>query len=350
MNWEPDVIEAIKTAISEIGKDLPEIYEIFQSAKMNGLTEEEAMAKMAIALHNPTTAAKVEQVLMKALSPLQDDEVRDLVPQDDDGGPSILFDSGVGLSRMNPLYEASLIERLQFDEDIPELRTGPLPPNTPPAVSVDTKARNPIAVGLMLEQGSDDVLEEVIEHRRKHLSAIDEKINFSDKTDLVPSSDKSDLVSLIRGDASSDPPSYRRGEVPALYWVDTPTGSSLASLGPKETRQKAWKAISTTQGRRTMSQGIANLVREYLYVKGVEVTISSKRDGSGVIANAEWVIGLGEQGTTQENYSLVDVAARSLAEGLMGSLDLDGSENFSLLVEPINDIPNRRVGWKAELR
>ncbi|MFA6235210.1 MAG: hypothetical protein WC824_13630, partial [Bacteroidota bacterium] len=79
-----------------------------------------------------------------------------------------------GIPRLNPLYEAQLVERAQFDGDIPELRTGPLPEDVLPAVSVETEAHSPVAIGEMLRIAALDVQEDVLSHQRKLGSSIAE--------------------------------------------------------------------------------------------------------------------------------------------------------------------------------
>jgi len=351
MELDPQVKQAFRALLDTIGEDFPRLQDILETAQAGLLSEEDALEQMALLVQgNPDLAAKLTEQAQTALAPLRGQE--GLVVPDHD--PQVIYDNQVGLPRLNPLYEAALIERLQYDGDLPQARTGPLAPGIKPAVPVDTDARSLVAIGHMLEDASNKVAEEVKEARQKHLDevqALPEAKTVPKKGTLVPKKG-TDLAVAARGDASADPPSYRRGELPALYKVVTPSGSALALLEPEERRQRAWKAFSTTQGRRTAAPTIWKLVAEALRKAGMDVPDDhggKEEEELEILATAEWTMHLGEQGTTQENFSLLDVAARALVLDLLSQLESPGVDLLGLEVNPINTVSERSVGWSARL-
>ena len=229
---------------------------------------------------------------------------------------SIMESPHGGKPRLNPLYEAMLIERSQYDGDIPELRTGPLPDDIMPAVPVATNARNPVALGEMLRIASEDVKEEVRVHQQKQIAAIAE----SDTLALVEK--HGGLLAKLGGSAETDLAVYRRGEVPKPIKVATPGGMTLLAMTKEEKRINAWKFLSTTQGRRTAVAVIQNLVQEDLQNWGVT---ASKRDFDAkqevsILASSRWIVTLGGPNSAQPAFSFIDVAAKVLVKGLLQSL------------------------------
>lgn len=262
---------------------------------------------------------------------------------------SIMESPHGGVPRLNPLYEAMLIERSQYDGDIPECRTGPLPEDVLPAIPVDTSARNPVALGEMLRIASEDVKEEVMTHQRKLAAGIAE-----DKNVLSLVEKHGGLIAKLSGSAETDLAVYRRGEVPKPIKVATPSGVSLATMSDEERRTHAWKFLSTTQGRRTALAIVRDLVHESLTEQGV---LSEKRDfepnrGDVILAAYRWVVSLGGPNSTQPAFSFIDVAAKVLAKGLVKDLkDEPVPEGTTMYLEviSIDQLDIRTVGWSARL-
>ena len=67
------------------------------------------------------------------------------------------FEDRPDYKMLHPLLMGMIVELLQYDGDIPELRTGALPAGGSPAVPVKTVARNPVVIGAMLRTASDEV-------------------------------------------------------------------------------------------------------------------------------------------------------------------------------------------------
>jgi len=350
--FDPKVSEALQKLLDQLSKESPELREVLDHAKEGRIDEAQAMASMMeIALSDPKLAARTQAMAGRALMPLREAAV---VDPESPAGTGALFDSGVGLPQLNPLYEAALIERAQFDEDIPELRTGPMPAGAKPAVSVDTDARNPVALGQMLREASDQVGKKVAERRQKHLEAVSRIAEGLPLDNIVGDleklaedvKDKGALVAA-QGSAATDPAVYRRGKTPAPVKVARPKGSALALLSPEDRRKNAWKFLSTTQGRRTAVGTITALVLEQLQDAGLDVEPGRVEDKEGSTKYL-WSVQLGEEGATQSSFSFIDVAARALGHGLLRQIE-GTADSFILMVEPHNNLADHEVGWVAWL-
>lgn len=357
MKLDPQV-EAGLGPLVEWAKTQPDLGHIFERAEAGEITQEEALLEMTLAVQqNKALTEAFQAEAMKHLAPLRD-QAPDTIEPDT---PGILFDSGVGLPRLNPLFEAALAERAQLDGDMPELRTGPLPPGVRPAVPVETTARNPAAIGRMLDEASDRVQADVDQHRTHKAAQIEAIAGGDDKAlalaaqhgELLLQQDgEPNLLAVAWGSAETDPKSYRRGEVPAPVKVETPTGSALAALTPQERRQAAYTFLSTTQGRLTAVAAIRELVVAHLgsLVEVAERDYDPKRKvpSEEIVAHYEWSVNLSGAGATQGAFSAIDTAARALAKGLTSELP-KVKPTVWLEVTPVNTVDIRSVGWGARL-
>ncbi len=344
--FEPEVTEALTVLMATVAEDSPEMMAVLNEIKHGETSQEEGMTRLIGMLQeNPQLSDALKQAAAQVFAPLR--AAGELIKPTTPTGPGILFDSGVGLLRLNPLFEAALIDRAQFDGDIPELRTGPLPPETMPAVPVDSDARSPVALGRMLDDASSKVMEEVAEARQKRMEYIEKLETGGDLSTALADLNTTSLA-LARGDAASDPPSYRRGQVPAPLKVPQPSGSVLASLSSYEQAQDAFKFISTTQGRRTARKTISSLVAENLRQGGIDIEESTKPPEGIPAAASSWTVTLGGSLAIQSTFSYVDVAGRALSTKLLKELDGAGG-SFVLTVLTIDTIDARSVGWGAQL-
>jgi uncharacterized membrane protein len=354
MEFVPEMAAALQALLEDLAETSPESQEVLDQAKQGHLTEDEAMkALLEIAAADPEMGLKLQASANLHLAPLRDAAIREKKQ-----ATGVLFTDSTGTPKLNPLYEAALIERTQFDGDIPELRTGPLPVGVKPAVPVATDARSPAALGQMLHDASEQVGEVVESARKERVSAVahiaeglpQEEIS----ADLQKIADDIKAVGTemaVRGTPATDPAVYRRGEAPMPVRVARPTGSALARLSPKDRRENAWKFLSTTQGRRTALPTVAALVLEQLQGAGLHVEEGSfDPDDPEVVARHLWSVVLAEQGAIQSSFSFIEVAARALGRALTQAVEGESPSQYTLMVQAHNDIPNREVGWSARLR
>lgn len=292
--------------------------------------------------------------------------------------------AGIGehLDGEHALYLAEISERVQFDGDVPELRTGPRQEGATPAVRVETDAVSPVALGLMLKKASSEI-EQVEREYRQRMFAQAEASTGS--TALVrkqaekalkegplvlqtgnPYLQAQEINALLKKQRHThriepemlptfDPPEYRRQRMPSPRRVAAPTGAELALLSDKERTESAWAFISSTQGRRSVVPTISARILRRLRKCGCEVIAmapSRSMKPSASYARATWQASILSEGDSfQSNFSHVDVAAAALAAKLLKALEDMGvpSGVMRLVVSTVDDIPGRSVGWSALL-
>lgn len=347
--------ETFTKIIQRFAKDHPKLLEIMNEAKSGDLSEQDAMTKMMGHIQaNPGLEEKLMGLLGTELAPLRDKPAT--LPSDPSGA---MFYPGTGNPKLNPLYEAGLAERAQFDGDMPELRTGPLPVGVKPAVPVESAALNPVALGRQLEEASDRTKMD-INQARKLMGRKVEALASGDEATLAlmrqsgelittPSGDP-DFIAIARGSRDTDPATYRRGEVPAPLKVAAPSGSELAAMTPQERKAAAYQFLSTTQGRRSAVTTIGRLIQTTLEGEGLEVvTREFDPDVKAVIlSHADWTMSLGGSAATQSSFNVVGLAARALARGLIANMNGEPTKVI-LEVKASNTVAVRQVGWEARL-
>jgi hypothetical protein len=207
--------------------------EAVRDSQQQGLTLEEAVAKEFQRL---SQIPEIRDALTKMESNL-----REGIPTQSDG---VVVTGRDGIPMWHPAIDVRLKERIFLDGDIPELRSGPLPYGAVPAVPVRTTALDPVVVGHALEVASQEV------------GAL-LQIQDNESTELV------------LHERPSGVPGYQAGEIPALWSASEP----MVILDPELRRRYAWRAISTTQGRRSLILPITGLVLDELRARGQDVVV-----------------------------------------------------------------------------
>lgn len=339
--YDAETDEALRRATASVASALPEVADIIDRARSGQLTEEQALAELTtlVAVGGRDLHLRLQDIV---------------VPPPGDNG----------LPRLNPTYESALSERVQFDGDIPQLRFGPMAPGTTPAVPVDTDARDPAAIGIMLGDAASQVSEEAERLEAEVARQL---------TDAVASGDWSTLLArlpddvrrmlpapgevtriedlpadVLRRDLVPDPAGYERGRVPAPVTVAEPTGATLATMSAEDRGEAAWRFLSTSQGRRSATRTIATMVEAHLRGDMFDVTASHgvPDHRAEVLAHAEWSVNLSGPNGTQPGFAFVDTAARALATKLGRDL---APIAYTLEVVTVDTVDVRRVGWAARL-
>lgn len=339
--YDTETDEALRRATAAVTSALPEVADLIARARSGQLTEEQAVAELTSLV---TVGGKDFALRLQDL----------VVPAPD----------GRGLPRLNPTYEASLAERVQYDGDLPHLRFGPMRPGTTPAVPVDTDARDPISIGLMLADASAAVAVEAERLEAEMAQRITTAAETGDWSSIAPFLPAEALhllpapgtlvrvedlpAELLYRDSVPDPVGYERGRVPTPVTVAEPTGATLATLSDTDRQEAAWRFLSTSQGRRSATQTIANLVEAHLRGDGFDVAASHARPDvtASVVAYAEWGVNLSGQAGTQSGFAFIDTAARALTTNLGRGLTPGA---YALEVITVDTVDVRRVGWAARL-
>lgn len=352
--------ESVEKYLDLLGKRCPRLREITEGVRVGKYSQSEGIAEMLRYVSESEDPALSQDLERMAEECFGGEAPKSLALREikfpETPLPEFMDQAENGLPRLNPLYEAALMERTQFDGDIPELRFGPLQSGVMPAVPVETKARQPALLGHLLKEASSTIRKEIDvldEERHKVIEAIasgEDVALMGAHASLVAQGGK-DLDKLAYGSAETDHPSYRRGQVPVALTVPAPSATRLLSMTSEEQRENAWKFLSTTQGRRSGVSSIRELIAKSLRAKGY--TITEREYDSKIkldpLVSKEWVLSLSGAGSTQRLFSVVDVAARALAKGLENGLSEIPKRDFVLEVTPVNTIDVREVGWAARI-
>ena len=184
----PEVKQSLELALEKLSKEHPHLKGIMDSAKSGDLSEQEAMSALMKELgENPQHMPALMAIMKDAFNPTRNTTGIVPTPKTDlkESGDSAFWND-VGLPQMNPLAQAAIAERLQFDGDIPELRTGPAPAGVTPALSVHTNARSPVAIGQMMQQASDRMSEQLEKANTRRADLLEQIAGASkNETSLV---------------------------------------------------------------------------------------------------------------------------------------------------------------------
>lgn len=241
---------------------------------------------------------------------------------------------------LHPLFMGLIVELLQFDGDIPELRTGKMPEGGFPAVPVRTSTRDPLAIGAMLMQARYEVeqeLQSALEAKQKKLKAAKEVLG--------------DEIVRVQEDLPVSVPGYAPGHRAEPREVQVPSSLTLRELEFSVQQKITFDVLKTTQGRRSVSPIIADIVLEAIHQAGYSgVTSGDANEEGPVFAEAQWVTDVsGGAAEYNPRFSFIDVAARTISRQLREQLDHRATRyvRLRMRVSPINRIADREVGWKA---
>ena len=270
---------------------------------------------------NPELASVLDQVRNKPFA----EQIQALVPvlskisETTDLNQLMLYVNAQGTQRLNPKYEAYLAERLQFDGDAPELRTGNIRKGVKPAVPIQTKSKSSVAIGQGLAEAS--------KHMEEQFKALAETVSGTELATL-------------------DPKGYERGKMPTPIRVGEMTGAEFISLPLAVQKKLTWGFISTTQGRNTAVPLIADCFSELLKKRGFEVTHTKDIKEMNVVAEQEWSVVLSDGASSvQNNFSYIDIVSKAFVRFYEGSDHKTPFFNISSL----NAYSDRGFGWVLTL-
>jgi len=337
--FEPEVNAALQDLTEKLGQQFPEFKDILQQAKAEGWTEAETMARLMPLMGQH--AKVMEQLAEEVLAPLRSPSTAIAMLENVEPAP-ILFTKDK-LVRLNPMVEAAILERVQFDGDIPEMRSGPLPQGGFPAVPVESTARNPVMLGAMLQAAADEVVQEMSATMNEY---------SAEAYRLTEGLSEETALQVLKDNLPAPPtgvPGYEAGQLPVPRTVTNPSGSALAAMTPEDQRVAAYKALSTTQGRRSALRVIEELVLVGLESEGYPMRARAPTRTSDVPVYAEWTVQLSGAEATQPNFSFIDLAAKALIRKLVPQLKVVTVRNPVLEVMPVNTVDVRQVGWAARI-
>jgi len=328
---EDKLEERLGEIARKLYEDSPELQEIIDKVNSGELDESEAMAQM---MRSVSENAELETSLTTFAKEEMANIESDLKAQN-----PALFQAASGLPKLDPMFEARLYERIQFDEDAPELRVGPLPPGVKPAVPVLNASPNPVALGAALKNASTEMDAEIAA--------------------LLETGGQRETALTKTGHSNlPQPTGYQPGALPTLVNVAVPSGAALALFTVPENQELAWSAAVTTQGRRSASMTIQRLITEHLGRVGFDVKSRNMvKSTEGILAKATWTFSIAGSGaeSTQSNFSPVSNAAAAIANEIANNFTgSDGMVDIStplwFEITTVDLIDERQVGWAALVR
>lgn len=311
-----DTVQAFQQAEAVL-RTLPEFSVVLEKARAENLSPE-AAARLLLPLLDGNTMT----TLMQSASALNQP------------APPLVVKHPSGRTALNPVVEAALAERVSLDGDAPEFRFGPLPEGCTPAVPVKTASRSPVQVGLMLERASQEVAAEyqaaLTRHTEHAALLLDQAEREGQNLALVRRGIQALLPTGVKG--------YEAGTLPALREVAPPTTGELARLSPSEERRMVWKAVSTTQGRRSLSPVFEQALAERF------PNIAFGGVPSPRATEFNWTVQAFGAEDINPKFALVETGVEWFAFAL-DTLSPQEGNPYRASVQPVNDVSTRTFGW-----
>jgi len=353
--FDPQVAASLLQLSDALSEKYPEIGEVIEALKKGEMDEATAMKRLMRFVVEDGCAPDIEGMASEAFSALRNDRPSPIVLRDDaqvpiKGEPPPLVYEKDTIKRLNPLVEAAIAEQAAIDGDVPVMRTGELPEGARPAVPVETTARSPEAIGVMLETASIEVAGEIREAQEKHVE--DAKLIAVELEGQGVEGEEAIEVyrRQLPDKVPTGVPGYETGKIPAKREVGGPSGSALAKLTPEQRKRAAHKVLATTQGRRSAKPVIEEMILTTLASEGFEMESRPEERAMGPIeVYAEWSMDLGGPMATQSNFSFLDTAAKAIGQKLARILREKPVEAPVLEVSTIDTVDVRKVGWAARV-
>ena len=334
-----EALEAMQDFANQFAAANPGVADIIEKTHSGELDEDVAMKQlMDLVCNDPSLQASLMEQAMVTLG-ASEEQIQEM--------PAI-FQAPTGLPRWDPLWEARLAERLQFDDEAPELRHGALQEGATPAVPVANAGTNPVALGWSLRQASDEVVDE-IQRLTAHIN--------SEEPALTATTTIEEMA------LATQPEGFKPGQLPVPREVSGPTGGEIALLSKEEQQTLAWGSFSTTHGRRSSAPTLATMIVNHLRKRGFTIDVGShggsmKNSLDNVEAKAAWVVSIAGAGplATNESFNLMENAAASIASDLAQALSDKVREGYGLPSAPTVEVctvdayEDRQVGWAALVR
>lgn len=252
---------------------------------------------------------------------------------------NIILSDKAGSPRLNPIFEGLLMERLQFDGDVPELRSGALVDASHVSVAIDTTVSNPILLGSMIKS-TEERLKHAYKSNKEEALALLMEENSKEEVSLVKS-----RISLEEASPEELKGSFGRGA--PLVKSDYIESKSIFSLTKKERTQNAWKSFSSSQGRRSAIKAIEHMVYEHFANKDLQVNIANIPEYDLVF---DWTTTLQDKESFQPKLSFISMVAKIFIKKIENKISSKDISNLTFKVSSINEIADRRVGWTIRLK
>jgi hypothetical protein len=240
--------------------------------------------------------------------------------------------------KLNPFYEAGLAEQLQFDDDIPELRSESLPENIMPAVPVITSSTNLVFVGKLLEKASK-ITKDKIDVKN---TILFEKMMQTENSLTLCQESKLENINLLRKEFGQID-GYRPLEKAKPIEVDIDM-EDLINLSFEECTKLAWKSLSSSQGRISLNPVIQDIVLRKLEEKKYKVSYTSS-DISWEMTYV-WYLDVTDFYNVNPDFDYIE----NVCESFCRKIEQDfPTKKIKLDIQPYSQIADRLVGWECRV-
>lgn len=225
-------------------------------------------------------------------------EKNQLVPLKDTG--NFLYQKEQGLPMMNPLLEASLLERIQFDGDIPEWRNRLSLENLRPAVPIESHSQDMRVIAKQLQYASDNTKKEI----EDNLRMLEEK-------------KETGLVQLSK----IEPSHYQTGQV-AKFTKAPEDCDPFEEVSTKEVE----RVFLSQQGRKSVVYSLSQRLFEFFKQTGHKPQLRTLDRDADFSASYDFVF----RGSFNPNFALLEVAFSSLSKKIKKENTLPKEITFSV--------------------
>jgi len=326
----------------------PEGKETLRRLQNGEISMEQGVAELINLIRSKELLPEIERVAQEVSSLVPGYELNpDILEK---ASRPVSMKTSTGLSQLNPVYEASIAERAFLDGDVPELRSGPLPEGGTPAVPVKTDSLDPVTIGLLLDIASKKVQRQ-LERQRDEFVLIQERlIHVATEEARIQKLDEKTAIEIAKKNLPSVPtgiPGYQAGEVPLLMELE-PVQLIDLDLPLGRRQLLAYRALSTTQGRRSLVIPIWNELRNALEAGGLKIENEPSKPGRESL-RASWIMTVWGPEDISDNFSFAKLAASSMAMEFLFEREKFADKILVLEVLPYNGIAERQFGWVAVL-
>jgi len=260
----------------------------------------------------------------------------------------VVMQTSTNLPQLNPVYEGYLAERVSLDGDVPQLRSGPLPPEGRPAVPVVTDSRDPVIIGLMLEKASNEVRHELLLEAEAYQDLVQNALQEAKTQALQDGEDPETALTVAKKNLPLAPvgvPGYMPGTEPEFRAVAPPGPLVTAAMNEDFRRVAVFQVLATTQGRTSAAPVIEGAVRDHLEEEGI--TLAPPGPLASLVGTRWTVVCFGPQDLS-DVFNPIQNAIEHMHSWAAKHIQISGLQTtWGIRVEPYNDgIADREFGWK----
>jgi hypothetical protein len=249
-----------------------------------------------------------------------------------------------GMEILNPLMEAAIAERASLDGDVPELRSGPLPEGAYPAVPVLTDTMDPVVLGIQLETAAAEVAQEIKGNLTSHGEVCARILNHVKDGAADMGLEVDHALEVAKRSLPAIPTGvkgYEAGSFPVLRKATQVPTMTLAALTDEQRRQYSYKAVSSTQGRVSLSGVIQKGAIDYLRAHSINAVVGEPH--TDTMVTTKWVVTLWGAEDLAEGFNPITTAIHSMCSDVMETIT--GHTEVCIRVSPYHGIADRRFGW-----